>query len=76
MVRRAPNDVAVGGLVRMLLLKILDQLLIQNVSSQDSRSPVVALPIDKALEASSMSVGTNDTARCIGESSINEARRR
>ena len=51
----APADVAEGGLVRMLLGKVLDETPVHNVLSRNPGSflRTVALPVDEVLAAPS-----------------------
>ena len=72
----APDDVAEGGLVRMLLVKVSDETLVHNVLSRNPGSFLwtVALPVNEVLAAPSTSVRADDAAHSIDESPFNEAR--
>lgn len=67
----APADVAEGGLVWMLLMKVLDGTQVNNVLNRNPGSflQTVALPFHEVLTASTTLARADDVAHSIGESS-------
>ena len=73
---RTPADVAEGGLIRMLLVKVLDETPTHNVSSRNPGSFLrpIALPVYEVLTTPSTSAGADDAAHSIDETPVNETR--